>query len=72
MEEIVEYVRSGRGVAFLPAAVCTVFPRPGITYVPVVGIPPGQVALAWPADRRTPLVTALAHAARQTLGTGQD
>ena len=72
MEEIVEYVRTGRGVAFLPDAVCTMFPRPGITYVPVTDIPPGQVALAWPADRRTPLVTALAQAARQTLGAGQD
>ena len=72
MEEIVEYVRTGRGVAFLPAAVCIMFPRPGITYVPVTDIPPGQVALAWPADRRTPLVAALAHAARQTLGARKD
>jgi DNA-binding transcriptional LysR family regulator len=68
MEEIVEYVRTGRGVAFLPQAVCAMFPRPGITYVPVPDIPPGQVALAWPANRRTPLVNALAQVAHRTLG----
>lgn len=71
MEEIVEYVRTGRGVAFLPDAVCTMFPRPGITYVPVTDLPPGQVALAWPAGRRTPLVRALANAARQSLGPAE-
>lgn len=69
MEEIVEYVRTGRGVAFLPDAVCTMFPRPGISYVPVTDIPPGQVALAWPAGRRTPLVRALAKAAQATIRT---
>lgn len=63
MEEIVEYVRTGRGVAFLSDAVCAMFPRPGITYVPVTDIPPGQVALAWQAGRRSPLVAALAEAA---------
>lgn len=68
MEEIVEYVRIGRGVAFLPAAVCTMFPRPGIAYIPVTDIPPGQVALAWPAGRRSHLVTALAEAAARSPG----
>jgi len=68
MEEIVEYVRTGRGVAFLPTAITTRFPRPGIAYVPVADIPPGQVALAWAAERRTPLVAALAQAAAQAAG----
>ncbi|HEV3169571.1 MAG TPA: LysR substrate-binding domain-containing protein [Actinocrinis sp.] len=71
MEEIVEYVRTGRGVAFLPAVVCAMFPRPGIAYVPVTDIPPGQVALAWAAGRRTPLVDGLAEAAQQTVGDGR-
>ncbi len=64
MEEIVEYVRTGRGVAFLPAAICAMFPRPGITYVPVTDLPPGQVALAWQAGRRTPLISTLAEVAQ--------
>jgi len=71
MEEIVEYVRRGRGVAFLPEVVCTMFPRPGITYVPVTDVPPGQVALAWVAGRRTCLVDVLAEAAQQTIGGSQ-
>lgn len=68
MEEIVEYVRRGRGAAFLPEAVCAVFPRPGIAYLPVSDLPPGQVALARPAGRTAPLVDVLAAAARETLG----
>ncbi len=71
MEEIVEYVRTGRGIAFLPAVVCAMFPRPGIAYVPVTDIPPGQVALAWAAGRRTPLVEGLAEADRRTVGDGR-
>jgi hypothetical protein len=48
MEEIVEYVRAGRGIAFLPAPVTAAFPRPGIAYIPVTGVPRGTVVLAWP------------------------
>lgn len=70
MEEIVEYVRTGRGVAFLPEAVCTMFQRPGIRYVPVTDIPPGQVALAWVPGRRAALVAALAEAARRARPAG--
>lgn len=71
MEEIVEYVRSGRGVAFLPEGVCAMFLRPGITYVAVTDIPPGQVALAWAAGRRTPLVAALAASAEEAVRVGE-
>jgi hypothetical protein len=39
--------------------------------VPVTDIPPGQVALAWAAGRRTPLVDGLAEAAQQTVGDGR-
>jgi hypothetical protein len=45
--------------------------RPGIAYVPVTDIRPRQVALAWAAGRRTPLVEGLAEAARQTIGDGR-
>lgn len=68
MEEIVEYVRRGRSVAFLPESVSTMFPRPGITYVPVIDIPPSQVALAWAAGRHAAPIEVLAHAAQQNMG----
>lgn len=51
MEEIVAYVRAGRGVAFLPVPVTAAIAPPGVAFVPVDGIPPGQVVLAWDAGR---------------------
>ncbi|MGP3983796.1 LysR family transcriptional regulator [Streptomyces sp. KR80] len=67
MEEIVEYVRGGRGVAFLPATVTAAFPRDDVTYVPVIDAPLGQIVLAWQAGRQSPLITDLADVARRTL-----
>ncbi|MER6984612.1 LysR substrate-binding domain-containing protein, partial [Streptomyces carpinensis] len=42
MEEILEYVRAGRGVILVPGPVAAVFPRPDIAYVPVADVPPGS------------------------------
>ncbi|MBY8878901.1 LysR family transcriptional regulator [Actinacidiphila acidipaludis] len=53
MEEILAYVRAGRGVAFLPQPVTAAFRRPHIAYVPVSGVPPGTVVLAWPVTERS-------------------
>jgi DNA-binding transcriptional LysR family regulator len=64
MEEIIEYVKAGRGVVFLPTAIAEAFPRDDITYVPVTDIPSGQVALAWDSARRSSLTAALVEAAR--------
>jgi DNA-binding transcriptional LysR family regulator len=69
MEEIVEYVRAGSGVAFLPAPISAAFPRPDITYVPLTGVPAGQIALAWDATRDSPFIDAFAEAARRTCVT---
>jgi DNA-binding transcriptional LysR family regulator len=65
MEEIVQYVRSGTGVAFLPASISIAFPRPDIAYVPVTGGPAGQIVLAWDASRESPLIQGFADAARE-------
>jgi DNA-binding transcriptional LysR family regulator len=64
MEEIVAYARAGRGVAFLPAPIAASIAPPGVTFVLVDGIPPGQVALAWDADRPPGHIGALLSAAR--------
>jgi LysR substrate binding domain len=64
MEEIVGYVRAGRGVAFLPVPVTAAIAPSGVTFVPVDGIPPGQVALAWGADRPPPHISVLLSAPR--------
>jgi DNA-binding transcriptional LysR family regulator len=64
MEEIVAYARAGRGVAFLPAPITANIAPPGVVFLPVHGIPPGQVALAWDADRPPGHIAALLSAAR--------
>ena len=71
MEEILEYVKAGRGVIFLPDAITQAFPRPDITYVPVTDIPPGQIALAWNETQLSPLVADLIQAATGELAAGE-
>ncbi|GEC06232.1 LysR family transcriptional regulator [Streptomyces spinoverrucosus] len=71
MEELLGYVRAGRGVVLVAEPVATVFPRPDITYVPVTDAPPGRVALAWDGARRSTLVTEFVEAARSVLRLGE-
>jgi DNA-binding transcriptional LysR family regulator len=53
MEEIIAYVRAGRGVAYLPVATSSAITPRGVPFVPVAGVPPAQVGLAWaPTSRR--------------------
>ncbi|MFB7717450.1 LysR family transcriptional regulator [Nocardia sp. NPDC056100] len=56
VEEKLEHVAAGRGIAFLPLSVATFYTRPDITYIPVSDIADGQVSLAWAADRQGPLI----------------
>jgi DNA-binding transcriptional LysR family regulator len=67
MEEVLEYVKAGRGVIFLPRAITEAFPRPEVAYVPVTDIAPGQIALAWNPAHHSPLVADLAQAATAQL-----
>jgi DNA-binding transcriptional LysR family regulator len=62
MEEILEYVKAGRGIVFLPSTITDAFPRPDIAYVPITDIPPGQVALVWNQTQSSPLVPAFVEA----------
>jgi DNA-binding transcriptional LysR family regulator len=69
MEEIVAYVRASRGVAYLPVPVTVSIAPPGVTFIIVDGIPPGQVVLAWDAERPPPQISDLLDAARSASGT---
>ena len=71
MEEIVAYVRAGRGVAYLPVPVTAAIAPAGVTFVRVDGIPPGQVVLAWDAGqppRHIPELMSAARGAPQARG----
>jgi DNA-binding transcriptional LysR family regulator len=56
VEEKLEYVAAGHGVVVLPLSTATFYTRQDVTHLPVRGLPPNQVCLAWPADRGSTLV----------------
>jgi DNA-binding transcriptional LysR family regulator len=64
MEEIIAYVRAGRGVAYLPVAATSAITPRGVTFVPVAGVPPGEVVLAWDAHQPPRHISDLLTAAR--------
>ncbi len=64
MEEIVAYVRAGRGVAYLPVPITATIAPTAVTFVRVDDIPPGQVVLAWDVDRPPHHISELVNAAR--------
>jgi DNA-binding transcriptional LysR family regulator len=64
MEEILAYVRAGRGVAYLPVPVTAGIAPHGVTFVTVDDVPPGRVVLAWDKERPPPHIWALRCAAR--------
>jgi DNA-binding transcriptional LysR family regulator len=63
MEEILEYVKAGRGIIFLPTAITDAFPRPDVVYIPVTDFSPGQIALAWSRSQQSSLITDFVQAA---------
>ena len=65
VEEKLEHVATGRGVAVLPASTAAFYRRPDVHVVPLADLGPNRVCLAWRAGRRARLVAefaALAHA----------
>jgi DNA-binding transcriptional LysR family regulator len=50
-------IANGYGVALAPESAARFYARPGVTYRPLTGVPPTQVAIAWsPADDANPVV----------------
>lgn len=50
-------IANGYGIALTPESSARFYARPGITYRPVSGVSPSQVAIAWaPADDTNPIV----------------
>ena len=46
-------IANGHGVALAPESAARYYARPGVTYRPVTGVSPSQVAVAWPPDADT-------------------
>jgi DNA-binding transcriptional LysR family regulator len=66
VEETLEHVAAGRGIAFVARSETSFYSRPDIGYVPVPELAPGQVCLATVASRTSPLVDDFLAAARAT------
>ncbi|MCE7001932.1 LysR substrate-binding domain-containing protein [Kibdelosporangium philippinense] len=56
IEEKLEDVASGQGIAIIPKSTSEYYRRPDVTQVPVGDIGPNHVCLAWIAPRRSPLI----------------
>jgi DNA-binding transcriptional LysR family regulator len=56
VEEKLEHVAAGHGIVVLPLSTATFYTRPDVTRLPISGIAPNQVCLAWASGRRTPMI----------------
>ncbi|MEU4142998.1 LysR family transcriptional regulator [Streptomyces parvulus] len=70
VEEKLELVASGAGFCVLPLSTATFYTRADVAVRPVEGLAANEVALAWTAARRSPLIAGFAEAAAATLGQG--
>jgi DNA-binding transcriptional LysR family regulator len=64
VEEKLEYVASGVGIAIMPESAAQFYARPDIAYRRVVDVAPSEVALVYLADRGTPEIDAVVDLAR--------
>ena len=60
VEEKLENVASGRGIAILPLSTAQFYTRPDVVHVPVTDIAQSRVVLAWLSERREPLLAEFA------------
>jgi len=56
IEEKLEHVAAGHGIAIIPASTAGYYTRPDVTHLPVEDIEPNQVCIAWIASRRSRLI----------------
>jgi DNA-binding transcriptional LysR family regulator len=60
VEEKLEHVATGRGIAVIPRSTSEYYTRPDVVHVPVEDLPPNEVCLAWVAARRSRLIFSFA------------
>ena len=57
VEEKLELVAVGQGIAILPLSTARFYRRPDVRFVPVTDLPPTEVHLGWEQGRRSRLIT---------------
>lgn len=71
VEALLHVVASGRAMAFLPSAARDFFPRPGVSYLEVIDLPPCTSALAWlPKNRNKPIIATVRLIAHMIVANG--
>ncbi|WP_030438603.1 LysR family transcriptional regulator [Actinoplanes subtropicus] len=68
IEESLEAVASSTGFAVFPAGFADFYRRPDIRYVPLSGVAPRMVALAYPKNRKMPAIDKFAKISIAALG----
>lgn len=71
IEEMFEHVAAGRGVVVLPLSLARYLDRPDVTRVPVAGVKPAAVCLAWASSPHSALRAEYVAIARE-LGSQYD
>jgi DNA-binding transcriptional LysR family regulator len=69
VEEKLEHVAAGNGIAIIPTSTASFYTRSDIAHIPVEDIGPNRVCLAWVASRRSRLIYEFAEIAAE-LATG--
>ncbi|MER7642581.1 LysR substrate-binding domain-containing protein [Streptomyces sp. NPDC126522] len=70
VEEKLELVAGGQGIAVIPASTANFYTRPDVEAIPVEDLGPNHVAVAWPTGRTTGLVEEFVDAATALLPEG--
>ena len=68
-DEVFEIVTSGAAVTLLAEGNAIIYSRPGITCIPVTGLDPARLAIAWRHDDRRTAVRDFIHACRDAAAT---
>ena len=67
VEEKLELVAGGQGIAVIPESTANFYTRPGIEAIPVEDLSPNHVAVAWPTGRTNALIEEFVDAATTLL-----
>ena len=67
VEEKLELVAGGQGIAVIPESTAHFYTRPGVEAIPVEDLGPNHVAAAWPTGRTTALIREFVEAAAALL-----
>jgi DNA-binding transcriptional LysR family regulator len=65
VEEKLELVAVGSGIAILPLSTARFYRRPDVRFVPVTDLPPTEVQLGWEESRRSRLIAAFVETVRE-------